>query len=70
MLGSGRFGRIALGCLAALAAIAPAQAQTKPTPPRVFTGLPDQDESRRVARFGQVATDRNSSAACRCAAAR
>ena len=56
MLGSGRLGRFALGCLAALAAIAPAQAQTKPVPPLVFTGIPDQDESRLVERFGKVAT--------------
>ena len=55
MLGSGRLGRFALGCLAALAATAPAQAQTKPVPPLVFTGIPDQDESRLVERFGKVA---------------
>ncbi|MCJ2088807.1 hypothetical protein MKK88_22895 [Methylobacterium sp. E-005] len=47
--------RFALGCLAAPAAIAPAQAQTQPVPPLVFTGIPDQDASRLVERFGKVA---------------
>lgn len=54
---SGRFGRVALGCVAALiAAAAPARAQDKAVPPLVFTGIPDQDESRLVERFGKVAT--------------
>ncbi|MDP4023351.1 putative selenate ABC transporter substrate-binding protein [Methylobacterium sp. NEAU 140] len=47
-----RLGRLALGVLAALAA-GPARAQGKP--PLVFTGIPDQDESRLVERFGKVA---------------
>ncbi len=54
---SGRLGRLVLGALAVLAA--PAQAQEKPAakalPPLVFTGIPDQDESRLVERFGKVA---------------
>ncbi|MGH1573879.1 putative selenate ABC transporter substrate-binding protein [Methylobacterium sp. P31] len=54
---SGRFGRVALGCVATLiAAAAPARAQDKAVPPLVFTGIPDQDESRLVERFGKVAT--------------
>ncbi|MEE7439321.1 putative selenate ABC transporter substrate-binding protein [Methylobacterium oryzae] len=52
-------GRLALGVLAALAAAGPARAQEKPAakalPPLVFTGIPDQDESRLVERFGKVA---------------
>jgi len=53
---SGRFGRVALGCVAALiAAAAPARAQDRTVPPLVFTGIPDQDESRLVERFGKVA---------------
>ena len=55
MLGSGRLGRLALGCVAALAASAPAEAQDRAVPPLVFTGIPDQDESRLVERFGKVA---------------
>ncbi|MDP4006282.1 putative selenate ABC transporter substrate-binding protein [Methylobacterium sp. NEAU K] len=57
MLGLGRFGHFALGCLAALlAAGGPAHAQAaKAVPPFVFTGIPDQDESRLVERFGKVA---------------
>jgi len=55
MLGSGRLGRLALGCVAALAASAPAEAQDRAVPPLVFTGIPDQDESRLVERFGRVA---------------
>lgn len=55
MLGSGWLGRLALGCLAALAASVPARAQDKAVPPLVFTGIPDQDESRLVERFGKVA---------------
>ena len=48
--------RRALGCLAGLALSAvPACAQDKPVPPLVFTGIPDQDESRLVERFGKVA---------------
>ena len=57
MLGSGRLGRLALGCVAALAASAPAEAQDRAVPPLVFTGIPDQDESRLVERFGRVAAD-------------
>jgi phosphonate transport system substrate-binding protein len=54
---SGRFGRVALGCVAALiAAAAPARAKDRTVPPLVFTGIPDQDESRLVERFGKVAT--------------
>ena len=56
---SGRLGRLVLGALAVLAAPAQAQAQEKPAakalPPLVFTGIPDQDESRLVERFGKVA---------------
>jgi phosphonate transport system substrate-binding protein len=55
MLGSGWLGRLALGCLVTLAASVPARAQDKAVPPLVFTGIPDQDESRLVARFGKVA---------------
>jgi phosphonate transport system substrate-binding protein len=65
MLGSGRLGRLALGCLAALIAAAPAQEKAQERaqeragpaalPPLVFTGIPDQDESRLVERFGKVA---------------
>jgi phosphonate transport system substrate-binding protein len=55
MPGSGWLGRLALGCLAALAASVPARAQDKAVPPLVFTGIPDQDESRLVERFGKVA---------------
>lgn len=57
--GPGWLGRLALGVLAALAAAGPARAQEKPAakalPPLVFTGIPDQDESRLVERFGKVA---------------
>ncbi|WCS26766.1 putative selenate ABC transporter substrate-binding protein [Methylobacterium sp. NMS14P] len=57
--GPGWLGRLALGALAALAAAGPARAQEKPAPkalpPLVFTGIPDQDESRLVERFGKVA---------------
>lgn len=58
---SGRLGRLVLGALAVLAAPAQAQAQAqekpaaKALPPLVFTGIPDQDESRLVERFGKVA---------------
>ncbi|MCB4805962.1 putative selenate ABC transporter substrate-binding protein [Methylobacterium brachiatum] len=56
MPGLGRVGRFALG-LVSLALGTAAQAQpTKPVPPLVFTGIPDQDESRLVERFGKVAT--------------
>ncbi len=55
MVGIGRIARLACGLLAAgLALAGPASAQTKP--PLVFTGIPDQDESRLVERFGKVAT--------------
>lgn len=37
------------------AAMGPAAAQGAPRPPFVFTGIPDQDESRLVERFGKVA---------------
>ncbi|WP_342164677.1 putative selenate ABC transporter substrate-binding protein [Methylobacterium sp. SD21] len=54
MVGIGRIARLACGLLAAgLALAGPASAQTKP--PLVFTGIPDQDESRLVERFGKVA---------------
>ena len=57
--GSGRLGRLALGALAALAGAGPVRAQEtaapKALPPLVFTGIPDQDESRLVERFGKVA---------------
>ncbi|WP_457108067.1 putative selenate ABC transporter substrate-binding protein [Methylobacterium sp. P5_C11] len=57
---SGWFGRLALGGLAALTGIAmaaaPVRAQDRTVPPLVFTGIPDQDESRLVERFGKVAT--------------
>jgi phosphonate transport system substrate-binding protein len=53
MLGSRR---LALGFLAALALSGPARAQPDgAVPPLVFTGIPDQDESRLVERFGKVA---------------
>ncbi|KAA0120967.1 putative selenate ABC transporter substrate-binding protein [Methylobacterium sp. P1-11] len=64
MLGSGLWGRLALGACAALAAAGPARAQERgqervqegrAVPPLVFTGIPDQDESRLVERFGKVA---------------
>ncbi|GJE60417.1 putative selenate ABC transporter substrate-binding protein [Methylobacterium trifolii] len=47
--------------LAALSAAAPAASQDSARPPLarpplVFTGIPDQDESRLVERFGKVAT--------------
>lgn len=49
--------RAVLSCLALLAcALAPARAQEGAKPPFVFTGIPDQDESRLVERFGKVAT--------------
>ncbi len=49
--------RAVLSCLALLAcALAPAHAQEGAKPPFVFTGIPDQDESRLVERFGKVAT--------------
>ncbi|MEE7488998.1 putative selenate ABC transporter substrate-binding protein [Methylobacterium oryzae] len=58
-LGTGRLGRLALGAFAVLAAAAPARAQEKVAqkalPPLVFTGIPDQDESRLTERFGKVA---------------
>ena len=48
--------RCALRCLVGLAvSTGPAWAQDKPVPPLVFTGIPDQDESRLVERFGKVA---------------
>ncbi len=54
MVGIGGIARIACGLLAAgLALAGPARAQGKP--PLVFTGIPDQDESRLVERFGKVA---------------
>lgn len=54
MVGIGRITRIAFGLLAAgLGLAGPARAQEKP--PLVFTGIPDQDESRLVERFGKVA---------------
>lgn len=54
MIGIGRIARLACGLLAAgLSLAAPAQAQEKPA--LVFTGIPDQDESRLVERFGKVA---------------
>ncbi|APT30433.1 MULTISPECIES: putative selenate ABC transporter substrate-binding protein [Methylobacterium] len=56
---SGWLGRLALGALAALAGAGPVRAQEtaapKALPPLVFTGIPDQDESRLVERFGKVA---------------
>ncbi|MFF9552546.1 putative selenate ABC transporter substrate-binding protein [Methylobacterium fujisawaense] len=56
---SGWLGRLALGALAALAGAVPVRAQEtaapKALPPLVFTGIPDQDESRLVERFGKVA---------------
>ena len=42
--------------LARLFAADAAQAQTAEKPPFVFTGIPDQDESRLVERFGRVAS--------------
>ena len=39
----------------ALSLIGPAGAQNPEKPPFVFTGVPDQDESRLVERFGKVA---------------
>ena len=54
MVGIGGIARLACGLLAAgLALAGPARAQEKP--PLVFTGIPDQDESRLVERFGKVA---------------
>lgn len=54
MVGIGGIARLAYGLLAAgLALAGPARAQEKP--PLVFTGIPDQDESRLVERFGKVA---------------
>lgn len=54
MIALGRLARIACGLLAGgLALAGPARAQDKP--PLVFTGIPDQDESRLVERFGKVA---------------
>ncbi|GJD44849.1 putative ABC transporter phosphite binding protein PhnD1 [Methylobacterium cerastii] len=44
---------VALGCLVASG---PARAQDGAKPAFVFTGIPDQDESRLVERFGKVAT--------------
>jgi phosphonate transport system substrate-binding protein len=55
MLGLGRVGLLALGCLALTLGTA-AQAREKLVPPLVFTGIPDQDESRLVERFGKVAS--------------
>ncbi|MET3485815.1 putative selenate ABC transporter substrate-binding protein [Methylobacterium sp. 1973] len=56
---SGWLGRLALGALAALAGAVPVRAQEtaapKALPPLVFTGIPDQDESRLIERFGKVA---------------
>ncbi|WP_342154137.1 putative selenate ABC transporter substrate-binding protein [Methylorubrum sp. SB2] len=49
--------RAALSLLAALPwSLGPAVAQKAAKPPLVFTGIPDQDESRLVERFGKVAT--------------
>ncbi len=57
MLGSGRFafGAVVAACVA-IGLSAPAQAQAGAKPTFVFTGIPDQDESRLVERFGKVAT--------------
>lgn len=49
----------ALSLLAGLvlcAAAVPPRAEAQTKPPLVFTGIPDQDESRLVERFGKVAT--------------
>ncbi|KQT50061.1 phosphonate ABC transporter substrate-binding protein [Methylobacterium sp. Leaf456] len=49
--------RAALSLLAALPwSLGPARAEGATKPPLVFTGIPDQDESRLVERFGKVAT--------------
>ena len=54
MVRIGGIARLACGLLVAgLALAGPARAQDKP--PLVFTGIPDQDESRLVERFGKVA---------------
>jgi phosphonate transport system substrate-binding protein len=63
MRGSGLWGRLALGACAALAAAGPALSQERvqergqervqegrAVPPLVFTGIPDQDESRLACR--------------------
>ena len=61
LLGSARsaLGAVLLGgAMAAglsLGSAGPAQAQQGAKPPFVFTGIPDQDESRLVERFGKVA---------------
>ena len=54
MIGIGRFAWVACGLLA-LTGAAGAQEKAGDKPPLVFTGIPDQDESRLVERFGKVA---------------
>ncbi|MFC6791658.1 putative selenate ABC transporter substrate-binding protein [Methylobacterium komagatae] len=54
MVGIGRIARLACGLLAAGIGFA-GPARAADTPPLVFTGIPDQDESRLVERFGKVA---------------
>lgn len=49
-------GALALGVSAGLLASHDVAAQEGTKPPFVFTGIPDQDESRLVERFGKVAT--------------
>lgn len=47
---------ITVAILAVSAAAGPGAARAQAKPPFVFTGIPDQDESRLVERFGKVAT--------------
>ncbi|WP_375463085.1 putative selenate ABC transporter substrate-binding protein [uncultured Methylobacterium sp.] len=48
-------GLLVLAALVAASRVDPASAQAGAAPPFVFTGIPDQDESRLVERFGRVA---------------
>lgn len=56
MFGRLRAGPLLAALMAVIGPVWPAAAGEGAKPPFVFTGIPDQDESRLVERFGKVAT--------------